>query len=249
MKIATLNLRNIADRWPERFHLIVKQILQERPDILAFQEVALSICQADVIADAVNQQLKEQHYRSLTVRGWGPESTLGEAILSRYEPLEYRETRLPKGGRVAQMLHVSGNTKTYRIVNTHLHHLPKDDEYVRLRQVKFLLQWISEMRVNDSAWIVAGDFNATPESKTIQQVLKEFASAHLSFHGAEPEYTFPTPLVQDQGDWNTPRTIDYVFFSPTTVAVQDVYLAFAQAASDDPTLFASDHFGLVAVIS
>jgi endonuclease/exonuclease/phosphatase family metal-dependent hydrolase len=169
--------------------------------------------------------------------------------LSRYQPAGYKETRLPEGGRVAQILHVCEDRKQYNIVNTHLHHLPKDDECIRFKQIKFLLDWMSKMAFKSPAWILAGDFNALPKSKTIQHILKKFDSAYLSFHGTEPEYTFPTLLVEEKGDWNMPRTIDYIFFSPTTITVEEAHLAFTQADPNDPTLFASDHYGLVATFS
>jgi endonuclease/exonuclease/phosphatase family metal-dependent hydrolase len=248
MKIATLNLRNDKDRWPERFDLVVEEILREIPDIIAFQEVALSIRQADIIADAVNRRLVERFYQPFVVKGWGPESTLGEAILSRYSITRYEETRLPEGGRVAQFVKVCEGKTQLNIINTHLHHLPKDKEEIRLPQIQFLLDWMSKMESKNSAWILLGDMNATPESETVQYILKKLNSAYLSVHGAEPELTFPTPLVVDTGDWYQPRAIDYIFFSPLALRVEEAHLAFTCSHPKDSTLFPSDHYGLAATL-
>lgn len=248
MKVATLNLRNDADRWSERRDLVVREILQETPDIIAFQEVALSIRQADLIADAVNRELVGLPYQPYVVKGWGRESTLGEAILSRYPKIRYEETRLPRGGRVAQALTVCDGQRQLNVVNTHLHHLPKDRERIRLPQVQFMLDWISRMDSENSAWVLLGDMNATPKSETVQHILTKFDSAYLSVHGAEPEWTFPTPLVAETGDWYQPRAIDYIFFSPSALRVEEAHLAFACSHPKDPALFPSDHRGLAATL-
>jgi endonuclease/exonuclease/phosphatase family metal-dependent hydrolase len=250
MKVATLNLRNDKDRWPERFNLVVDEILQEGPDIIAFQEVALSINQADTIADAINTQSSERFYQSFVVKGWGPEVTLGEAILSKYPKIRYEETRLPGQdcGRVAQMVSVCDGKRQLNIVNTHLHHEPKDDEGIRLRQIQFLLEWMSKMDFENPAWILLGDMNATPKSETVQHILKKLVSAYFSVHGTEPDLTFPTPLVVETGDWYQPRAIDYIFFTPSALRVEEAHLAFTRSHPKDPTLFPSDHYGLAATL-
>lgn len=249
MKILTLNLRNNADRWNERFPLVVREIQTELPDIIAFQEVSLAIDQANMIKDALNPQLKENLYQSHTVRGWGLEESLGESILTRYPQIDYEETRLPEGGRVAQLLSVYDGASPWSIVNTHLHHLPKDNEVIRFPQIRFLIDWMSKFQKGKSAQILLGDMNATPKSKTIEYILRSFSSAYSSCHGQEPELTFPTPLVQVNDEWNSPRTIDYIFFSSSTIKLQESHLAFASSHPDDQTLFPSDHYGIVATMS
>lgn len=249
MKLITINLRNNSDRWPERFSLIVDEILKEKPDIIALQEVAHLIDQANMISDAVNRRLNDRFYQSFVVKGWGPEGVLAEAILSCKEKVDYWETRLPKGGRVAQCLCVSENGRHINIVNTHLHHLPKDNEQIRFSQVQFLLEWMSKIECKDQAWVLMGDMNATPNSKTIKYILNRFASAFLSVHGTEPDFTFPTPMVMEKSDWNVPRAIDYIFYSRSVLKVHDAYLAFKNPHPKDATLYPSDHFGVTAIIS
>lgn len=256
MKVATLNLRNDKDRWAERFGLVVQGILQELPDIIALQEVALSIHQAESIADAVNSQLTELTYQVSVAKCWGPEITLGEAILSRYPKTRDKETRLPgqydgqPSGRVAHLVSVSDGTRQVNVVNTHLHHLPKDDEAVRFLQIQFLLDWMFRLGSENAPWIFMGDMNAKPNSRTVQYISKRFKSAYRTYHGTEPEYTFPTPLVAQKescrSDWYEPRAIDYIFFSATALRVEEAHLAFTHSHSKDHTLFPSDHFGLVA---
>lgn len=247
MKILTLNLRHDADRWPERLGLVVKELLRETPDVIAFQEVALSIDQAHCIAEALNTHLSQQPYQVLLEGKWGPRPREGIAILTKWRVIGCERVELPEGGRVAQLVSINKEGRSLHIVNTHLHHLPKGEESTRLRQITRLLDWMFNMIHSESdLWVLAGDLNAIPESETVQTVLRRFRSAYLSVHGQEPAFTFPTPMVTEVGDFYQPRTIDYIFFAPTALRVEEARLVFADPHPKDSTLFPSDHYGLVA---
>ena len=53
MRVLTLNLRQDLDRWPERLPLVVHAVAEADADVVAFQEVALSISQDRLLADAL----------------------------------------------------------------------------------------------------------------------------------------------------------------------------------------------------
>jgi endonuclease/exonuclease/phosphatase family metal-dependent hydrolase len=243
MKIVTLNLRHDADRWPERFPLIVEELLAEDPDVIAFQEVALPIRQADLIASAMNLRGVQRPYEVYLASKWGREQNKeGCAFLSRLAVRENTLLNLPQHNRIAQIIELSDFGRPIRIVNTHLHHMPFNDESIRLEQVRYLLSWMFQEQYQGDPWILLGDFNAVPESETIVEVRKHLASAYRKAHDHEPEYTFPTPLVTAEGRW----TLDYIFFDSAAFEVRDARVVFAQSHGDDASLYASDHYGLVA---
>jgi endonuclease/exonuclease/phosphatase family metal-dependent hydrolase len=110
--------------------------------------------------------------------------------------------------------------------------------------------------------IVCGDFNATPEMRTIQLMRQRFTSAYAAVHGREPDYTCPTPLayrlssvrkgLSRAGNFVLTRrvtpwrgTLDYIFVDED-FRVVNCALALKDPSPEDPTLYPSDHFGLCA---
>jgi hypothetical protein len=91
------------------------------------------------------------------------------------------------------------------------------------------------------------------------------ASAYSAVHGAEPDYTFPTPLPRSKlallrtllAYWRDIRlselslkmrgTLDYIFVNHR-LRVVDARLILDRSAPSDPKLYPSDHFGLMAVL-
>jgi endonuclease/exonuclease/phosphatase family metal-dependent hydrolase len=226
--------------------LVVSELLREEPDVIAFQEVALPIRQAHQVAEGVNRSLSEHSYQVFMAEKWGARPEEGIAILTRWPVIGSERLELPEGGRVAQLVSIDKDGECVHVVNTHLHHLPRDEESIRFEQVVRLLDWMFDLHPESEAWILAGDLNATPESETVQAVLARLASAHLSVHGQEPLSTFPTPMVSEEGDFYQARLIDYIFFAPDAFRVQDARLVFVDPHPNDSTLFPSDHYGLIA---
>jgi endonuclease/exonuclease/phosphatase family metal-dependent hydrolase len=133
----------------------------------------------------------------------------------------------------------------------------------RVRQVERLLTWL-ELEAAGRPVVVCGDFNSTPDTPAIALMRRRFASAHAAAHGREPDYTAPAPLLRPEHPikkaivqtmslfanrtlrpWR--GTLDYIFVSPG-VRVLDCRVVLDQPASGDPTLYASDHFGLAATL-
>jgi endonuclease/exonuclease/phosphatase family metal-dependent hydrolase len=249
MKIVTLNLRHDADRWEERFPLVVEELRKEAPDVVAFQEVALGINQAQLIAEKLNEHVAREPYSVFVEAKGGQEQNEGIAVLTRLPVIDHHRLDLPEGNRVAQRVRVMDKKQPVDIVNTHLHHLPPDDESIRLPQITTLLDWMFGSMEKQPGRILVGDLNAVSESETIAQVRRRMASAYSALHPSEPSYTFPTPLVAGEGKWYTPRTLDYIFFEPALFQVQDARLIFKQPHPHDSTLLPSDHYGLATVLS
>jgi hypothetical protein len=74
--VATLNIRNIADRWPERLSLLLADMAALQPDVMGLQEVVFAV-QQDRLLGAAGEA------RYVTYRGWAGRPEYGNAILAR----------------------------------------------------------------------------------------------------------------------------------------------------------------------
>jgi endonuclease/exonuclease/phosphatase family metal-dependent hydrolase len=238
--VATLNLRNIADRWPERIPLLLADMAALQPDLLGLQECVFAVQQDRLLGAAGDGQYTSR-------RGWAGRPEYGNAILGR-EPL-----RLDPGDR----LELGHNRSALRVpvtlpsgvrfdfVVTHLHHLVPD-EGLRAEQTAKLTGWLA-----DITWplVVVGDFNAEPSEPTYRAMLDAgFRSAHAEANGAEPAVTWPSgikaPGIDVDGE---PGCLDYIWVRGA-ITVESCRLAFDRPAVGDPTLYPSDHLGLSARI-
>ena len=198
MNIATLNLCYHAHRWEERLPLIVQSILDHKIDLIGLQEVWThmgSTNQSQIIVDAVNQQLGREAYQAYFTDSTRENSQMGIAILSRLPVEAFNAIPLPGPWRVAQMVKITLEGRTFGFVNTHLHNLPVNDESIRLPQAERLMAWVQEQPfpLPDQR-----GFQCPPDSVTIHKIKETYLSAFETVHGSEPEFTFPTPLVESK---------------------------------------------------
>ncbi len=244
MKIATLNLCHHAHRWEERLPLIVKAIIDLEIDLISLQEVWTHLGpanQAQIVADAINMQLGCEEYQASFTNSTRENSQMGIAMLARIPVEDFASIPLPGPWRVAQMLNLTIDGHKIGFVNTHFHNQPVDDESIRLPQAERLMEWVHEQ---DFPCIISGDFNAPPNSSTILRIKESHPSAYETIHGKEPEFTYPTPLI----DPAPTEMVDYLFYDPQAFTVKTCDLFGTQSAPNDERLYASDHYGLVAEI-
>lgn len=242
IRIATLNLRSNANRWDERFPLVIDTLLESNSDVIALQEIRIKIEQHEIIANALSEK-SGQTYQAFLCEDWYEPNILANAFLVRIPIVEYERIELPQGFRTAQRILIEMNGQNINIVNTHLHHKPYRDELVRLEQMNCIFNW---MELHESPFILMGDMNAQPNSTTVTLAKNRLQSAYEVIHGTEPDVTFPTPLRADEK--LSPRAIDYIFCDEQ-FTVRDCQLIGTKPAPDDSTLYCSDHFGLIAEIS
>ncbi|MEO7717258.1 MAG: endonuclease/exonuclease/phosphatase family protein [Capsulimonas sp.] len=251
MTVATINIRHDADRWEERRPLLSERLIRLWPDVIALQEVALGIEQAAILQSDLNSDARTAVYAASAEPKYGKAPIEGIGCLTRLPVIRSTRIELPGDGwRIAQALDMQFGDAVVCVVNTHLHNEPADCEEIRAKQCDMIMEYIEREAASapDKHWILAGDFNATPSSETIERVLQTLVSAYPIIHGAEPEYTYPTPLVEDYNDPASYHCIDYIFTSPS-IHVHDVRLICDEPSPDDPTLYPSDHYGLMATIS
>jgi len=258
-KLVTFNLLNKKpSRWHERRRLIVRELRALQPDVIALQEVSLPHNNAQWLADQLGG------YKVYTAPKAGALGAReGVATLSRL-PVEARWTiNLQAQSRVAQVLRLRLGDQPLIVVNGHfLFHVY--NHIKRTQQVRQVLGWL-RTSANGCPTIACGDFNATPEMRTIQTMKAAFRSAYELVHGREPEYTCPTPLVyrfnavrkglstlgsllanRQPRPWR--GTLDYIFVD-RHFRVLSCDLVLNAPAEDDPTLYPSDHVGLCATLA
>jgi len=238
--VATLNLRNIADRWPERIPLLLADMAALQPDLIGVQECVFAV-QQDRILGAAGAGTYA------TRRGWAGRPEYGNAILGR-SPLELGDgERLDLGrNRCAFRVPVAlPSGLSLHFVVTHLHHLVPD-EAIREEQAIQLTEWL---RPDAHPLVVVGDFNAEPVEATYR-VMEEagFRSAYAEANGEEPHVTWPSGIQAPGMDTDgEPGCLDYIWVRGP-ITVETASLAFDRPAVDDPTLYPSDHLGLRARI-
>lgn len=242
--VATLNLFNRLGRWGERAPLLVEQLAELQPDVIGLQEVDLVIDQGNWLVHMVNSRLGPQEYQIRHVTSPGRLAfVLANAVMTRLPVLAHETLDLLAGERTAQRLRLRVDSSEFDFYNTHLHH-PLEARDLRLEQARRLLAWMEE-RSGSRPLAAAGDFNGRPDEPAIAAMKERLRSAHESAQGSEPEKTWPTPV--NTFDPDPPGCLDYIFVRGARVS--ECRLAFDRAHPHDPTLYPSDHLGLLARLS
>ncbi len=247
--VATLNLRNRADRWRERRNLLVYQLLDSDPDIIALQEISFPIGQGRWLRNQLNIRLNRENrqpYQLIQKRKHHLTKGYyeGVGILTKLPVRHMDWVALGYGGRVALRANIElPSNQLVDFVSVHLHHLTPDKQ-ARQEQVMKMLGWLNGRR-RIPHQIVAGDFNEVPTGPAIQYMKQSHRSAYEIANRYEPIATFPTALVKRPDDWT--GCLDYIFVS-TAVSVQSAAIFCNKPAPEDNTLYPSDHVGLIATV-
>lgn len=259
IRVATVNILQDQSRWGERREVLRGGLAGVGADVIALQEVRdpLGGGNARWLADA----LGGYEVRACAKAGRGGRRE-GLAVLSRLPVAGDEVLDLGSQRRVAQLVRVEAGGRPVVVVNGH-YQFPVGAHRAQVRQVGRVLERVRGLGPG-AAVVACGDFNATPESPAIAAMRGAFTSAHRAHHGREPDFTCPTPLinggrirrratrgllgvlgVRPSDVWRA--TLDYLFVGPG-VRVVDCRVILDQPDLNDPTLYASDHFGLAATL-
>src|SRR5690242_16966044 len=221
--------------------LLLADMAALQPDLLGLQEVVYPLQQDRLIGAA-----GERRYASF--RAWAGRPEYGNALLAAAE-LEVADVeRLDLGlNRSALRAVVRRDEGRLLIVVTHLHHVTAD-EAERDDQVRQLLEWLGGAPKTD-AQVVVGDFNAEPDEPASERLRAAgFRSGYAEANGADADVTWPSGLQAPAMDTEgPPGCLDYIWLRGA-IHVGNARLAFDRPAVDDPTLYPSDHLGLVAEV-
>jgi endonuclease/exonuclease/phosphatase family metal-dependent hydrolase len=239
LRIATLNIRNLDDRWEERLPLLLADMAALQPDLMGLQEVVYPL-QQDRLIGAAGARRYEAH------RGWAGRPEYGNALLVAdgvgFGDVERVELGLNRSALRGVVTTTSG---TLLMTVTHLHHLT-DDEAERDDQVAQLLTWL-DGAPGTAAHVVVGDFNAEPDEPASGRMRDAgFRSAYAEANGGDPDVTWPSGLQAPAMDTEgPPGCLDYIWIRGA-IRVTASRLVFDRPAVGDPTLYPSDHIGIVA---
>lgn len=242
LHVATLNIRNLADRWFERLPLLLADMAVLQPDLLGLQEVVYPMQQDRLIGAA-----GEGHYGA--VRGWAGRPEYGNSLLVR-EPLAATEVEridLAYNRSALRARVVLPGGSTVLAVVTHLHH-PGPDEAIRDEQTALILDWLAEAP-EATATLLMGDFNADPaEPSPVRLREAGFRSASEEANGAELAVTWPSGLIAPAMDTDgNPECLDYIWLRGTAHPTS-ARLVFDRPDPEDATLYPSDHLGIAAIL-
>jgi len=245
--VATLNLRNRSDRWLDRRQLIVNELTEVRPDLLSLQEIFLPIGQGKWLRNQVNSRITGsssnpykliQKRRRHLVQGYYE----GIGILSQMPVLSHDMVSLGYGGRIALRVTVELTGKEpLDFVAVHLHHVANERE-AREEQVLRLVNLLKD-RNPSPLQVIAGDFNEVPDGPAMRLMRQSYRSVFVEYRGYDPIATFPTAL-QAEIDWS--GCLDYIFVSASLPRVVNASLFCSNPSATDPSLYPSDHVGLIA---
>ena len=217
---------------------IARVISEQRPDLVALQEIDVKTRRSGGVDQAAElARLTGLHVafgKAIDYQG----GEYGQAVLSRFSIDSFRTHTLPGEPASEQRIAVEAtvrparNGPAVRFVGTHLHHLPPEAN--RLRQAAEL----NRLFIGDTEstpTILAGDFNAEPNSETMALLTARWTDvATQSDELGVRQATYPA---------NAPRKrIDYVLLRPTGGTWRVIH------ARVIPETIASDHAPVLAVV-
>jgi endonuclease/exonuclease/phosphatase family metal-dependent hydrolase len=275
LRVATLNVWNRSGPWPERLRLIREGMARLDAHVVGLQEVMRLVRpgtfeplspehdQAAEIAGGLDYAIG---YAGAADYGNG--LVMGNAVLSRFPLHDVRTFRLPDEGSG------EGRSLLYALVGAPWGRLPVfvthlnwrfDHGYVRLKQVAFIAERIAELVPAKAGMlppVLMGDFNAAPDADEIRYLVglhvldgksAYFADAWVYGGDGSPGATYDPKNDYALKNREPPRRIDYVFTRGPDAELRGeplhARLAFHEpVASQNGTLWPSDHFGVYAEI-
>ena len=186
------------------FDRTTTRIANFNPDLIALCEVPVD--QVGTIVNLLNQKtgMSWSYYYVAKWAGY----TEGNLILSKYSFVSTNLRYLSYSRSVAQAtINVGGRT-----INFFATHLDPDSSSVRYQQVGELMSWASGF---SESRIIAGDFNAGPDTSESIRMTGSYYDGWMQAMGAGMAVAYP-----DNPVWAQTRTrrgrIDYIFYSLST---------------------------------
>jgi endonuclease/exonuclease/phosphatase family metal-dependent hydrolase len=240
LRIATLNLEQNHKCWQARRELIVQQLDELRPAMLALNEIHLPEQTGRWLQRSAAERLNTR-YALLQQSKVGDDSrTEAEGLLTRYPVTETASLDYRSHNCVAFAARFEIDGRLLDVYVTHLIAARVEDA-ARQYQAEQLLEWMQTRRDADFS-VVCGDFNAAPDQPSIRLM-------SVALRPTQTQPTAFTPLQETGGSPTHPewerfdRCIDYLWVTES-IAVRASGLCFNKPAPDNPALWPSDHVGV-----
>jgi endonuclease/exonuclease/phosphatase family metal-dependent hydrolase len=260
VRVVTLNIWNLSGPWRQRRDEIVAWLRRIEPDVVCMQEVVESPDgrnQARWLGDAAGG---EWHlaYAGAEVG----DVRVGNAVLSR-RPIDAEGGRnlpwQPSDGEVPRLV-THARTGGVDVFSTHLN-FKYQDGWLREQQVQALVEFVREVIDRSLPYppVVAGDFNAEPDSTEMRYMtgLTSLGGQSVYFQdawrvagGSGPGWTWDNRNTFAAAELEPDRRIDYVLTGwRRPDGAGRVEAARVVCDRSLTGTFASDHFGLCADIA
>lgn len=254
LTVATLNLKKGELEWGLRAPWMLRQLADLQPDVIGFQEVDLRLDQGNWICRRLNDLLHDaqsDHGPYVIHHMANPRENVAVealAVMTRLPVLAHEGFDYLFRNRVAHRLRIDAGDAEIDVYHTHFHHqIGPEHDQVRIRQAEQLMAWVQD-RSGATPSVSVGDFNSEPGTEPIQRIAGDWRSAYEVHHGAPPATTVsPLGARSDIELRGEDRVLDYIFVS-AGVEVIDAGLAFTEPDPEHPSVYASDHFGLIATL-
>ena len=257
----TLNIWNRQGPWEARLALIRRGIAALGPDLIALQEV---LHHDDAAEDQADEIARGLGYQVAFGSAWhiGGGLQFGNAVLSRFPIVDRHDWQLPGNhdDETRSLLHVDVDAPCGRVpfFSTHLN-WKMHESSIRVRQVEFIAARILEVApIGSFPPIIAGDFNAEPDSDEIRFLRGYHAIGGQSVYFADcfhcagsggPGTTFARRNAYAALVHEPDRRLDYLFVrGPDRQFRGEPLHARVVLDEADDGVFPSDHFGLYAEI-
>lgn len=259
LRVLTLNIWHTNGPWPERRRLIRAWIDLLQPDLIALQEVLRGPA-IDQLAELFDASDYHTDFVTAT-RFWNdPTHNYGNAIASRWPMVDRAELPLPDAGdderRIALSVTVDAPFGPLSFCATHLNWKPHHGP-TRERQAAAIGEFVIERRPRGGfPALLAGDFNAVPDSTEIR-FLKglhgiDGRSVHLRDAWAMAGDGGPGVTWSNTNSFARPamepdRRIDYILVGPPSQDGAGVVESCRIVCNVDVNgVWPSDHFGVLA---
>ena len=263
LSVLTLNLWHDAGPWPARAALLRGWIDRLAPDLIAFQE-ALLLPGFDQVAELLGARRYDVAFAAASPFWRAGEETrrgsFGNAVASRFPIASQEEIALPDAGdgetRSALSVTVAAPCGPVSFTSTHLH-WKLHHGWVREQQVVALCDFALRRRPKDGfPPILAGDFNAEPDSAEIRYVtgLQSLGGWSVCFldawrraGGPGPGTTWSNANPWARAEREPDRRIDYVFAGlPRRDGLGEITACRVVCDAEEGGVWPSDHFGVYA---
>jgi endonuclease/exonuclease/phosphatase family metal-dependent hydrolase len=240
LRIATLNLEQNHKRWLDRRELVVQQLGELKPDMLALNEISTPEQTGRWLQRAAADRLN-MTYTLLQQSKVGDDSrTEAEGLLARYPVIETASLDYRSHNCVAIVarFEIAG-----RLLDLYVTHLiaARVEDAARQYQAQQLLDWLQTRRDADCS-VVCGDFNAAPDQPSMRLmsgVLRSTQSQPTAFTPLQEPGGHPTHPEWERFD----RCIDYIWVTES-IEVRASGPCFNRPAPNDTALWPSDHVGV-----
>ncbi len=237
---------------PQRLDLVAAEIKRWDIDIALLQEVPNSRLHGDSVAYLAQQTGLNYAY----LRANGNRRLVGfeegVVILSRFPLQNISFTELePQASRFEHrvVLHALAATPQGDL-DLFVTHLTNGTAAKNAAQVESLQSFVDKTAKYTA--VIAGDFNATPNSAQITQLAASWIDIFHFIQPNDPGWTCCVADLAQADDYSIDERIDYVFLVPAApeLTIQDAQLVMERPfiTSNGP-LWASDHIGLLVTLT